>query len=420
MMRLQDPILLKESPMQSSRVAAAPATSASDLASPRVVSAGFLRAAFAAVPDPRRRQGTRHPLPALLALALVAILSGRTSVLAIAQFGADASPDRRRALGFPDRRTPSQSTLQRLFARLDPDGLIAALTRACAPLVPAPAGRGSQGVALDGKAQRGRLAADPTAGLVHALSAFCHDYGVVLAQAPIAHAADKAEAELTVAPEVVAAVDWRHRVLTGDALFCQRAICQEVVGRRGDYLLLVKENQPALLADSRLLSEPPDPSATLADRREATTVDFGHGRHADTRHLIASTDLVGDLDWPGHAQVFRLERTWTAKGKVHQIVRYGVTSLPPDIADAARLLAIKRAHWQIENQLHRPKDTALGEDASLIHRGHGPDVLAILRNLAISLLRAAGITTIAAHLRHLSSHPEEALRLVAGSSLQNA
>lgn len=387
---------------------------------PLTVTPGFLLAAFAAVPDPRRRQGTRYRLAALLALAMVAILANRTTVLAIAQFGADASPALRRALGFPDRWTPCQSTLQRLFAKLAPDGLIAALTRACVPLVPIPAERGDQGVALDGKAQRGRLAADPTAGVVHALSAFCQDYGIVLSQAAIEHAADKAEAELTVAPEVIASLDWRRRVLTGDALFCQRAICRQVLDAGGDYLLLVKANQPALFDDIRLLFEPPDPAVTLADRREATTIDFGHGRHADTRRLIASTDLLGYLDWPGHAQVFRWERTWTAKGKAHRVVRYGITSLPPAVADAPRLLAIKRAHWQIENQLHRPKDVALGEDASLIHRGHGPDILAILRNLAISLLHAAGITAIAAHLRHFSSHPEEALRLVVGSSCQHA
>jgi predicted transposase YbfD/YdcC len=406
--------------MQSSPVVSVPATLTTEAAHPLVVTPGFLLASFAAVPDPRRRQGTRYSLAAILALALVAILANHVSVLAIAQWGAEQPPGFLRALGLPAGKAPHQSTLQRLFARLDPDGVIGVLTGACASAVPVPTTRGSQGVGIDGKAQRGRLAADPAAGPVHALSAFCHDYGVVLAQAPIGRADDKAEAELTVAPRVIAAVDWHNRVLTGDALFCQRAICREVLDRRGDYLVLVKENQPALFDDIRLLFEPPDPAVGLTDRREAATVDFGHGRHADTRRLIASTDLVGYLDWPGHAQVFRLERDWTAKGKAHRVVRYGITSLPPAVADPARLLAIKRAHWQIENRLHRPKDVALGEDASLVHRGHGPDILAILRNLAISLLRAAGITTIAAHLRHLSSHPEEALRLVADFSAQNA
>jgi hypothetical protein len=150
-----------------------------------------------------------------------------------------------------------------------------------------------------------------------------------------------------VTPEVVASVDWTGRVLTGDALFCQRSVCQQVVEQGGDYLVLVKENQPTVFNDIRLLFEPPEPTP-LDDRRETMTCEQGHGRQAEVRHLIASTDLVGYLAWPGHAQVFRLERTWWEKGQAHRVVRYGITSLPPDVADATRLLAIKRAHWPIE------------------------------------------------------------------------
>ena len=406
--------------MKSSLCVCRPAMPPTDAPAPVVVSPSFLVASFATVPDPRRRQGTRYPLAALLALSVVAILSNCTSVLAIAQFGADAPLALRQALGLPAGKVPRQSTLQRLFAKLNPDTLIAVLARACGQVVPAPPVRASQGVAIDGKAQRGRLAADQTAGTVHGLSAYCHGVGIVLSQAPIVHAADKAEAELTVTPEVIASVDWHNRVLTGDALFCQRNICQQVWEAEGDYLILVKANQGTLYDNIRLLFEDPDPAATLTDRREATTVDYGHGRIADTRHLIASTDLVGYLDWPHHAQVFRWERTWTEKGTPHHAIRYGITSLPPQVADAPDLLAIKRAHWQIENQLHRPKDVTLDEDASLIHCGFGPDILAILRNLVLSLLHHAGITTIAAQLRHFSRHPDEALLLLVDFSPQNA
>jgi predicted transposase YbfD/YdcC len=351
---------------------------------------------------------------------VVAILSNCTSVLAIAQFGADAPLALRQVLGFPDGKTPRQSTLHRLFAKLTPDAVIAVLAHACGQVVPAPNERASQGVAIDGKAQRGRLAADKAAGTVHGLSAYCHDIGIVLSQAPIAHAHDKAEAELTVTPEVIAAVDWTNRVLTGDALFCQKKICRQVCEAGGDYLILVKANQGTLFNDIRLLFEDPDPCIPLTDRREATTVDNGHGRSAETRHLIASTDLLGYLDWPYHAQVFRWERTWTEQGTTHQAVRYGITSLPPQVADAKDLLAIKRAHWQVENQLHRPKDVTLDEDASLVHVGFGPDILAILRNLTLSLLHHAGITAIAAQLRHFSRYPDEALQLLVDFSPQNA
>ena len=406
--------------MQSTAIDHSPAIVSAHVDLPLNVTPGFLMAAFTTVTDPRRRQGTRYPLAAILALAVIAILSNCTSVLAIAQFGADAPLALRQALGFSNGKTPRQSTVYRLFAKLNPDALIAVLAQACGQVVPPPSVRASQGVAIDGKAQRGRLAADKDAGTIHSLSAYCHEVGVVLSQAPITHATNKAEAELSVAPEVIATVDWRNRVLTGDALYCQRKICQQVCEAGGDYLILVKANQGTLFEDIRLLFEDPDPAAALIDRREATTVDSGHGRCADTRHLIASTDLLGYLDWPHHAQVFRLERTWTQKGITHHSLRYGITSVPPPIADAHALLGTKRAHWQIENRLHRPKDVTLDEDASLVHHGFGPDILAILRNLVISLLHHAGITTIAAHLRHLSRHPEDALQLLVDFSPQNA
>lgn len=320
-----------------------------------------LLAAFASIPDPRRRQGTRFALPAILALAVAAILCGHVSVLAIAEWGTDQSQDLLRQLGFPDATTPHQSTLQRLFRRLDPTHLSAALTRYfAATQLSTRRPRGSQGVAIDGKAQRGRLACDPSAGTIHALSAFCHQNGIVLAQVPIEAAGEKAEAELSVAPALIDRLDWRGRVFTGDALFCQRNLCRQVVEAGGDYLLLVKENQPTLYEDIRLLFDPPLPTLPLTDRREARTVDQGHGRHNDVRHLVASTDLVGYSDWPALAQVFRLERTWQEDGQNHRVVQYGITSLPPQTADAARLLQLKRGHWQIENGLHYVKDVTLG------------------------------------------------------------
>lgn len=269
-------------------------------------------------------------------------------------------------------------------------------------------------MAIDGKAQRGRLRFQDGGCPVHALAAFCHEQGVVLAQEPIDRGADKAEAELTVAPALLARVDWRGRVLTGDALFCQRHLCRQVLDAGGDYLLVVKENQPALYGDLALLFDPPAavPAAPLADRREAATLERGHARTHDRRHLVASTDLNRYLDWPGVGQVFRLERTWRERGGPKRVLHYGLTSLPPACADPARLLALKRGHWQIENALHYPKDVTLGEDASLVHVGTGPTVMALLRDAAIGLLRRAGHRAIARQLRAHADQPLAAVALV--------
>jgi len=382
---------------------------------PLLVSPRSLAAAFTRVPDPRRAASVTYPLAAVLSLVVAAILANHTSVLAVAQWGARQPAERLRSLGFAGGRSPCQSTLQRLLCKLDGRALAEALRAHFAPVaVPLPAAPGGQGVAIDGKAQRGRLPFQQGGCPVHALSAFCHEQGVVLAQEPGERGADKGEAELTVAPALVARVAWAGRVLTGDALCCQRQLCQQVLDAGGDYLLVVKENQPTLHEAIRLLFDPPPAlaPAVLTDQRRATTRDRGHGRLEEVRELVASTDLAAYLDWPGLAQVFRLERTWQERGVAKRALRYGITSLAPEAGPPERLLALKRGHWGIENGLHRVKDLALGEDQSTVHRGQGPTALAFLRDAAVSLLRRAGVRQITARLRDHSQDPGPALALV--------
>lgn len=382
------------------------------------VSPSSLAAAFETIIDPRRAGSVVYPLPAMLALAVAAMLANHLSVLAIAEWGTRQPAEVLAGLGFPAGRTPCQSTLQRLFRRLDGDALAAALTRAFTPsAVPAQDDSdGPQGVAIDGKAQRGRLRFPGRGCPVHALSAFCHDEGVVLAHEPIDAPAmqDKGEAELTVAPALLARLDWHGRVLTGDALFCQRALCAQVRAAGGEYLLTVKENQGTLYRDIQLLFEPPAAlhGESLTDCRVATTLEYGHGRQHERRELAATTDLTPYLDWPGLAQVFRVERTWTEHDVPKRAIHYGITSLSPTVAEADRLLALRRRHWAIENCLHRRKDVTFSEDASLIHVGQGPTVMALLRDAAVTLLHLAGVRQVAARLRRHSQHPLEAVLLV--------
>ena len=202
---------------------------------PLSVSPRSLAAALAHVPDPRRHASVTSALAAILTLAVAAILANHLAVLASAEWGARQSPDVLRPLGFPDGHTPCQSTLQRLFSKLDGHVLAAALSAHFAPpVVPVLEGDAVQGVAVDGKAQRGRLPFQEGGCPVHALTAFCQEHGVVLAHEPIVQGADKGEAEVTVAPALLARVAWPGRVLTGDALFCQRHLCQQVRDAGGD------------------------------------------------------------------------------------------------------------------------------------------------------------------------------------------
>lgn len=374
----------------------------------RSITTRSLAAAFASVPDPRREASVIYPVSAVLALATAALLCAHTSILAMAQWGARQSPDLLVQLGFSRERIPCQSTIHRLFAKLDPHALAAALQSAFPD--GAERERGSQGIAIDGKAQRGRLQFEQHGSPVHALAAFCQEQNLVLTEEPIGHDGDKAEAELTVAPTVIEHLEWQGRVLTGDALFCQRALCQQVLDAGGDYLLTVKANQGTLYHALRQVFDVD--ARPLLDRRMTATIDQGHGRTAEVRQLVVTSDLLAIPDWPGLAQVFRIERTWQEKGKQHRQVRYGITSLPKEIGTPARLLQLRREHWLIENRLHRAKDVNLGEDASLIHHGQGPTVCSLLRDASLNLLRRAGRTRIASAMRDYAQHTEAAVALV--------
>lgn len=119
--------------------------------------------------------------------------------------------------------------------------------------------------------------------------------------------------------------------------------------------------------------------------------------------------LNGYLDWPGVAQVGRLERTVTAGGAVTVEVQYLITSVPRERAGAAALLGWVRGHWGIENRLHYVRDVTMGEDANRTRSGSGPQVLAALRNLAISILRRDEVTNIAAALRRNAARVRDLL-----------
>lgn len=130
------------------------------------------------------------------------------------------------------------------------------------------------------------------------------------------------------------------------------------------------------------------------------------------RYLEVSSRLAAHLDWPGVAQVCRLERTSQRDGKRIVEIAYAITSVSSRRADASRLLPYWREHWHIENRLHWVRDATLGEDDCRVRLGHGPQNLAACRNAALNLLRLNAVKGIAAALRHYSSRPGELLKLL--------
>jgi hypothetical protein len=122
------------------------------------------------------------------------------------------------------------------------------------------------------------------------------------------------------------------------------------------------------------------------------------------------------VGWPHLRQIFRLERHRTVREHGIPVtsveVTYGITSLPPERADAAAVLALQRGHWGIENRLHWVRDVTFDEDRCQVRTGAAPQVLAACRNLTIALLRRSGARNLAAALRTYAGRPREAVALI--------
>src|SRR6266516_7127141 len=274
------------------------------------------------VKDPRRKQGQRFSITSILLLALAAILSTHVSELAIAQWGAGQNDEVKEALGFERGVTPHQTTIQRLFRKLSAEEVESAFRSIFLHILDKEKKqRGECAVSIDGKAQRGRLKFEEKNGYpVHAVSLVDHRTGIVLSQGhvektdvePKGEPLDvettsklteeqeqeeqeekKQKSELAVASRLIEHIDWKGKVLTGDALYCKRCLCATLRQAGGDYLFLVKGNQPQLFDDLRLLFAPLSPAKRAGEgvlrlpEQHAQTTEKAHGR-LDMRSIRVS------------------------------------------------------------------------------------------------------------------------------------
>lgn len=359
---------------------------------------------FQTVPDGRKRRGVRYPLAVLLTIAVLAKLCGDSHVHAIADWAHARTDELAKLFALKRARMPHPTTWTRVLghavAAQAIETAIEPLLQPTSPHEVAP--RASIQVAIDGKTMRGTIPTGSHQG-VHLVSAYQVGAGITLKQRAVCAKAN----ELTVAPQLLAELNLEGVVVTGDAMFAQRNLSRQIVEDGGDYLWIIKQNQPTLYDDLQLLFGPqpvalPGTSLIADDFVTVRTVELAHGR-LDERVLRASSLLSEYQDWPYLAQAFEVVRTSTVGQRTTHEVRYGITSAPVGVMGAKAMLEMVRGHWQIENGLHYRRDVSLGEDASLVRMGQAPHVLATLNNLVCGLVARAGITNLAAMQRSFAA-----------------
>ena len=361
------------------------------------------------VPDRRRVRGRRHQLVTILALACAAVAAGSKSLVAIAEWAAAAPAAVLAAFGARrDPRTgcrvvPSETTIRRTLSGVDADALDVQVGAWLLTL----AGYGDQGapgeamvVAVDGKTVRGARSKGSTAP--HLLAAIACAEVAVIAQQQVSEKSN----EIPAFAPLLRDLDLDGAVILADALHTQRETARFIVeDKHADYLLMVKENQPGLFDAINALPWEGTP-VTHTDE------DRGHGR--DETRTIQVLPAPDGLPFPRAAQVLLIERHVRGLDGIPRsdVAALGVTSLTPAKASPARLAALARAEWTIENGLHYRRDVTLGEDASRVRTGSAPRAIATFRSHAIASLRIHGWQNIPTGLRWAARDYANAITLL--------
>lgn len=401
-----------------------------------------LLARLEAVPDPRKRRGVRHRLAVILGIATLATLRGATSLVAIGEVAAELPEE---ALGRLSCRVspstkayvaPEESTIRRTLKAVDANAVDVVVNAWIADQVRAgriaaqeavivgladlverdetpddeDADEPSDGeavllpaLAVDGKTLRG--ARIDAGRAVHLLSAMTHAEGATIAQRDV----DQKTNEITGFRPLLEGLDLRGVVVTADAMHAQRDHAHFLVEEKGaHYLFGLKGNQPTLAeAAERLLRDSPVAYETH---------NKGHGRteHRYFRVATIPDELAAELGFPSARQFVAVERERAdlADRMTSMETSYYVTDLRPAQAGPAELACYIRGHWGIENRSHFVRDRVFDEDRSQVRVGGAPQVLATLRNLAISILRLNGFKSIAVGLRWVAWDHSRGLALM--------
>lgn len=350
----------------------------------------FFREALSGLKDPRRSQGIRYPLVSVVVIALMAMVCGCDDAEALEAWG-DANADWLADILALPHQTPTQDVFLFVFGALDPAAFHAVFLSWMTLIRLRLTAKGKH-IAIDGKTSRRSFDKTANKSAIHTLSAWLSDEGLVLGQVKT----NEDSNEITAIPELLQMIDVRGATVTIDAMGCQTEIAKDIVGRGGNYILSVKENQSALCADLvATFVEAADERKRSVDEYARPTVEVceetekGHGR-IESRKI----ELCRDLTW------VTTSKRWSALSFVVKVTRERtvVTTNKTSIAtsyyigsdatlDAAQTADRIRRHWTIENELHWVLDMGFREDEARHRSRNLAENFTTLRHVALNLVK---------------------------------
>ena len=326
---------------------------------------------FSVLADPRAANA-RHELSEIMFIAVAATLAGAKTCVEMAEFGEAKQALLGRVLALP-HGIPSHDTFSTVFRALDPAAFAEIFAKFAAAF--ATAINKDDVVAVDGKAMKRAYDKGKQSAPRMMVTAWGAEARMSLAARPVVKG-DETNAAIA----MLANLDIKGAIITGDALHCNRKMARTIVDGGADYVLPIKGNQESLLSDAR--------AKVGAVKRPSTakTEDDDHGRIETRRAVVVAAGTLGEYhEFPGLKAIGMIASTRAIDGKIQTFVHYFALSRR---FKPAELLRIKREHWGIENRLHWQLDVVLDEDMSRTRKDNGPENLAMLRRLALNIARA--------------------------------
>ena len=339
---------------------------------------------FRELVDPRREQGSYHPLLTVVGLAVLAVICGSNNCSEIRDYALEKEAWLR---GVLDLRMglPSLSTIERVVAALDPEAFEASFHQWMAEIIKP---LGVKVVRIDGKTHRGSYDREKKLKALHSVSAWSDEHRLVLGEVAV----DSKSNEITAIPVLLEFLSLEGAVVTMDAMGCQKDIVKQIREKKADYLLPLKANHGNLYEALNTWHQTIKTTNWQdIEYGSASSLEDSHGRHEQrqlwaipVRELKNHPQLCQELKpWQDIQTVVVIWRRRRTFRKEMTEVHFFLTSLE---ADAQRLMDLIRGHWSIENQLHWSLDVVFNEDACRTRTGNGARNLGLLRRLAISLL----------------------------------
>ena len=335
---------------------------------------------FETLVDPRVERTRRHELNDIVAIAVLAVISGADGFTDMHAFAQAKLPWLKTFLNLHNG-VPSHDTFGRVLAALDPDEFEQSLLQWTEALATE---SGGQLLAIDGKTIRASVDKAGKKSAIHMVNAWCNMNHLVMGQV----ATDDKSNEITAIPKLLKLLDLKGATVTIDAMGCQTKIAQQIVDQGGDYVLVVKANQGSLHEDVKLLfDEAIDQHLDDMGLQSCDTVDGGHGR-VETRRLWCTPQVqwFADRDrWSGLGSFACIECVCEIDGARQSDRRYYISSFEGH--NPHRFMEAVRGHWGIENKLHWSLDVSFAEYLCRARKGHAAQNLARVRRMALNLLK---------------------------------